>query len=72
MNGSVGGQVEALWTKFEVASYLGKSPSWVSHNRHLLPEPCRIGGELRWVPAELRAWAHNQREARAVSLAPSR
>ena len=60
--------IETLWTKHEVAAYLGKSASWVSHNRHLLPAPCRIGGELRWPPVEIRAWAEAQREARALSV----
>ena len=61
-------QVETLWTKNEVAAFLGKSASWVSHNRHLLPPPCRIGGELRWPPAEIRAWAEAQREPRTLPV----
>jgi predicted DNA-binding transcriptional regulator AlpA len=54
--------VEALWSKYELASWLGVSVSWVAHNRHLLPEPCRIGHQLRWIPAEVRSWAAARRE----------
>ncbi len=54
---------EALWSKREVAVFLGVSVSWVAHNRHLLPEPCRIGHQLRWIPAEVREWASACRDS---------
>lgn len=54
--------VEALWSKRELAAWLGVSVSWVAHNRHLLPEPCRIGHQLRWIPTEVRAWAGTRRD----------
>jgi predicted DNA-binding transcriptional regulator AlpA len=63
---------DRLWTVRDVAAYLGKSTSWVSHNRHQLPAPLRIGGELRWKREDLEAWTEAQREARVLPFRPPR
>ena len=52
-----------------VAGCIGKSYSWVLHNRHRLPEPRRIGAELRWPLAEIMKWVDEQREGRVVPFA---
>src|SRR5919198_1225014 len=61
--------IETLWTKNEVAACLGKSPSWVSHNRHLLPAAWRraapASGARRRRPEN---WTKKQAEAKAHEL----
>jgi predicted DNA-binding transcriptional regulator AlpA len=66
MNSETSPAIEPLWGVPELAAFLGKSPSWISHNRHRLPAPMRIGGELRWKRADVEAWADGQREARVL------
>lgn len=64
--------LDPLWTVRDLAAYLGKSPSWVSHNRHRLPAPSRIGGELRWRRQDVEAWVEAQREAKVLPFRPPR
>lgn len=55
-----------------VAAAIGKSYSWVIHNRHRLPAPRWIGSELRWPRAEIEAWVESQREGRVVPFRPAK
>lgn len=56
---AIGGEeVEPLWTVHEVAAYLRKSVSWVRQASAAGRIPTlRIGGAVRFDPAEIRAWA---------------
>jgi predicted DNA-binding transcriptional regulator AlpA len=43
-----------------LAASIGKSYSWVLHNRDRLPAPTWIGGELRWPMPVIQAWIEAQ------------
>lgn len=55
---------DQLWTVAEVAAYLKTSRSWVyekSKGADAIPT-MKVGGLLRYEPAEVRAWAHGERK----------
>jgi excisionase family DNA binding protein len=48
---------ETLWTAADVAAYLKLSRSWVYHRAEANELPhFKIGGQLRFCPAEIRAY----------------
>lgn len=57
------GQIETMWTVREVAAFLRKSTRWVYEEAAAPPDdplriPCtRIGGNLRFDPPRVIAWA---------------
>jgi len=57
---------ESLWDVASAARYLGMSKDWVYKQaaRGVLPYR-KIGGGLRFIPAEIRAWAESQPGVRA-------
>ncbi|MCC6747985.1 MAG: helix-turn-helix domain-containing protein [Deltaproteobacteria bacterium] len=60
---------EALWTANEVAGYLKVSRSWVYLHVESGDLPHRrLGGLLRFVPEQLRAYARGETQPRAVGL----
>lgn len=66
---------QGLWDASDVASYLKASRSWVYHRAESGELPCvRIGGLLRFVPDEIRAFARGQNQApdRAKTLQADR
>jgi len=63
-------QDERLWKVADVCRYLGKGKTWVYGEvaAGRLPH-LRIGGELRFEPATIRAWARGEmRPARVVPI----
>ncbi|MBI5536553.1 MAG: helix-turn-helix domain-containing protein [Deltaproteobacteria bacterium] len=53
---------EGLWNANDVATYLKVSRSWVYHRAESGELPCvRIGGLLRFVPDDMRAFARGER-----------
>lgn len=53
---------QGLWNANDVAGYLKVSRSWVYHRAESGELPCvRIGGLLRFVPDEIRAFARGER-----------
>ncbi len=46
---------ESLWTRKDVASFLGVTVAYVDMIRHKLPEPVYVGRLPRWAPEEVRA-----------------
>lgn len=61
---------EALWRVQEVAGFLHASASWVYHAAEAGRLPCvRLGGLLRFRPAEIRAWVDRQ-ASRPASVIP--
>jgi predicted DNA-binding transcriptional regulator AlpA len=62
---NAGDDGENLWDVARAAGFFGMSKSWVYREAEGGNLPYRrIGGRLRFVPAELRAWADRQRGAR--------
>jgi predicted lipoprotein len=43
-----------LWSRKQVADYLGVTLAYVDMIRHKLPEPVYIGRLPRWVPEEVQ------------------
>jgi len=63
---------ERLWTVRDVAAFLQASTSYVYKAAERGEVPCRrVGALLRFVPAEVRAWALGK-PATTVSEVPSR
>ena len=62
---------EKLWTVRDVAAFLQVSTSYVYKAAERGEVPCRrVGALLRFVPAEVRAWALGE-PASGARLAPS-
>jgi excisionase family DNA binding protein len=58
--GAVAGAPEALWTAAEVAGYLrcSRSKVYQAAEARTLPS-LHVGGQLRFEPERIRAWARN-------------
>ena len=62
---------DRLWTVHQAADFLGRSPSWVykAAERGELPRARGMGWGLRFVPAELLAYAPGEkRQAHVVPV----
>ena len=62
---------DRLWTVHQAADFLGRSPSWVykAAERGELPRARGMGWGLRFVPAELLAYARGEkRQAHVVPV----
>ena len=62
---------DSLWTPADVARYLKASRSWVYEKGEagILPS-LRIGGLLRFDPAEVRAFVRGERDDTVVPFGP--
>ncbi|MFQ6195010.1 helix-turn-helix domain-containing protein [Streptomyces sp. NPDC000405] len=50
----------------DLAEYLGVTPAWVYNNHRALNIPaCKIGGHLRFRPADVNRWI--ERDCRAAA-----
>ena len=59
---------DGLWDANDVASYLKASRSWVYQKAEAGLLPClRLGGLLRFEPAQVKSWARG--DLRAVAVA---
>jgi predicted DNA-binding transcriptional regulator AlpA len=54
---------EALWSILDLAEFLGTSVRTVYgwRLRGVGPPPVKIGGLLRWRPADVHAWVESQK-----------
>ena len=70
---SPGLPLDRLWTVHQVAAFLGRSTSWVykAAERDELPRARGLGWGLRFVPAEIAAWARGE-AAPGASVVPLR
>lgn len=63
------GDFESLWSVEKVAKFLGASRSWVYREAAAGLLPCiRIGGLLRFSPADIRDFVEAQKRQRLVNL----
>ena len=65
---------DRLWTVHQAADFLGRSPSWVykAAERGELPRARGMGWGLRFVPAELLAYARDDNTYRIMPTPPAR
>ena len=53
---------EGLWDVHEASTFLGASTSWLYHRAAAGKIPCiRVGHNLRFDPAALKAWTRGER-----------
>src|SRR5438309_979023 len=67
-HGSIVLSMDRLWTVRQAAAFLGRSTSWVykAAERGELPRARGLGWGLRFVPADVHAFAHGQSLPAAV------
>jgi|SRR5438270_6386742 excisionase family DNA binding protein len=69
-HGSVALSMDRLWTVRQAAAFLGRSTSWVykAAERGELPRARGLGWGLRFVPADVHAFARGESSPAAVAV----